>query len=299
MFIKKNNKLLKIIANVAVSSVIASTAVAGGMQDEPPQNNNTNYPTPMPDTHQNGQFEQNLLPQNNNYPEVGLRKEMSKDCYCEGGYMSVGGGYVFPTADVDANGVGRFDVGKKINGHVGAGYKFANFRVDVLGEYSHQRYTPNDSTSGTRTIKLEATNRAYTGMMNAYYDFDINNSPISPYVGLGIGMEKVKTKFDLTLTDGAVITPAYVEYEKDLSFVGAAMAGVAFRVSKEITLDVGYKLKNIQSDSLNLTGIYNKAKINNATGSTIIDDSGLVGLNGTEYEDILNHEIKASIRYRF
>ena len=61
-------------------------------------------------------------------------------------------------------------------------------------------------------------------MLNGYFDFQIN-SIVTPYVGFGLGWMKVKS------------STGY----RDTAMAWSGMAGISFRASQKVDVDVGYK----------------------------------------------------------
>lgn len=112
------------------------------------------------------------------------------------------------------------DIGRKndnaFTGGGGVGYRFSNnFRGDVTADYSG-----NYNVGGN---KLDA----WTLLGNAYVDIPISDTVV-PYLGAGAGYGWY---------DG---THGYSED----GFTVAAMAGVGFKVSENMTLDVGYRFRD-------------------------------------------------------
>ncbi|HVY84448.1 MAG TPA: OmpA family protein [Caulobacterales bacterium] len=109
---------------------------------------------------------------------------------------------------------------------LGLGYAFNNgFRVE--GELSH-RYNGLDEDANI----ADGGVHAWAAMANVYYDFNRGGS-IQPYVGLGAGAAKLVS--NTTFTGG--------QFYDDSDTVAAyqAMIGVAFPVTEQLDVDIGYR----------------------------------------------------------
>ncbi|MDM8335220.1 P44/Msp2 family outer membrane protein [Wolbachia pipientis] len=108
------------------------------------------------------------------------------------------------------------------------GYKMDDIRVDVEGLYSQL-------SKDTEVIDVAAASgmadslSVITGLVNVYYDVAIEDMPITPYVGAGVGAAYVKNPLG---------TP--VENQKrGFGFAYQAKAGVSYDVTPEIKLFAG------------------------------------------------------------
>lgn len=109
------------------------------------------------------------------------------------------------------------------------GYKMDDIRVDVEGIYSqlsknnvsNAKFNPDD------TIASDLT--AISGLVNVYYDVAIEDMPITPYVGVGVGAAYISTPL-ATAVDGQ---------KNKFGFAGQVKAGVSYDVTPEIKLYAG------------------------------------------------------------
>jgi len=114
---------------------------------------------------------------------------------------------------------GRDDDG--FTGGAGVGYQFNdNFRADVRGDWS-----------GDYRVAPGADMDMMTILANGYFDF-ANDSMFTPYVGAGAG-------YGWANIDG--------KDDKD-GFAYALMAGVSVDLSERISLDTGYRFRQILSN---------------------------------------------------
>ncbi|WP_137388155.1 outer membrane protein [Rhodoligotrophos defluvii] len=119
------------------------------------------------------------------------------------------------------------DIGRKndnaFTGGLGVGYRFNNtFRGDITADYSGKYDVGNN--------KIDA----WTVLANGYVDIPLSDT-IVPYLGAGAGYGWVDGKHS---------------YSED-GFTAAAMAGVGFKVSDSVTLDVGYRFRDAFIDGPN------------------------------------------------
>ncbi|MDE2444662.1 MAG: porin family protein [Alphaproteobacteria bacterium] len=105
------------------------------------------------------------------------------------------------------------------NGGGGFGYQFSdNFRADVTGNWTSNYNVAPGATLSTADV-----------MGNVYFDWK-NDSPITPYVGVGAGYGWVN-RAGIGVNDQGVA-------------IGAT-AGVSMDMTNNLALDVGYHFKDI------------------------------------------------------
>jgi opacity protein-like surface antigen len=144
----------------------------------------------------------------------------------EGWYGRVDAGYSFEgTADSPEIG-GAIDLENDWVESLGLGYAMGGgFRLE--GEVAH-RFNQLDTSSG---LVIDGDVHAWAAMLNAYFDFNADGA-VQPYVGLGVGAARVNAN----ATDGFDSLD-----DQDTNFAYQGMAGVAFAVSDQLSLDVGYR----------------------------------------------------------
>lgn len=300
MSISKNSIIFKSFGVVAALCATTSLAFAGDVADGA---------KPLPE----GQYEASLLSKDDNYPDVGLRKQTNQDCYCTGAYFGLRGGYsygnegrlskgtpVVVNPAVFNEGLPKLGMaGKSLTGSVSAGYKFSAFRVEVSGEYRHHNTWSGSATGSGVSVAIAAKTQQYGMLMSAFYDIEVPGIPVMPYVGLGAGLALSKTRYGIDLTTGGATTSASVDFSRGASFMGAAMAGVAVNVTDNITLDVGYRMMNIAGGTATYDGSANAANLNTVAGGNIVNVAGMATNETLVYPSLLSHEVKAGVRYRF
>lgn len=156
---------------------------------------------------------------------------------------------------------------KNFGGDVAVGAKMDAFRAELAYTYLAKDNKTRRDEDGSS--KSEISGQSF--MLNGYYDID-NPTIFKPYVGAGVGMAKMKYKFKDTYPD-------YPEDNETNSFsknkfAYSLMAGVGAEVTKNITVDVGYRFTDY--------GSYDKR----------IEDGKLKF-------DTKAHQILAGVRYSF
>lgn len=305
MLVKKSF-LLRALLVVVLKFVGFSLVFAGDPMPAPP-NLDTKY-------------EANLLKSNNKYPDVELRKEFTPNCSCEGGYFGFGGGYSFgeelplvraipivtnPGAFNEAL-LGMSISGKQYTASLTAGYKLANLRAEVSGEYKRFSSLPEAVIISGVAVNVSNKTEQFGALMSGYYDFDIKNVPITPYLGLGAGLTNATSSYEIEHTVGGTTTTGALNYSKGIGITGAAMAGIALQVTDNIILDIGYRYTNAFEGDAQFVSSVNRVAINTSTGVTMINAGmgvdATVTPNITErlyYPNLISHEVKIGMRYRF
>jgi len=161
----------------------------------------------------------------------------------QGGYFSGFLGASLPRdADVSGIDVGtpfnervEFDPGIAVGGAVGYDYGF--FRMEGEISYRHSEISAiTDVSDGYRYRGVDGDVGALAVMANTFIDLH-NNSPITPYVGGGIGFAV------LNLSDTTSADVAYPLYEKgdDTVFAYQVGAGLEIALNPFLSLDLGYR----------------------------------------------------------
>lgn len=108
------------------------------------------------------------------------------------------------------------------------GYKMDDIRVDVEGVYSY--LNKNDVADAKFTPDTVADSlTAISGLVNVYYDVAIEDMPITPYVGIGVGAAGISTPLN-TAVNGQTYK---------FGFAGQVKAGVSYDVTPEVKLYAG------------------------------------------------------------
>ncbi|BDG77490.1 P44/Msp2 family outer membrane protein [Wolbachia pipientis] len=107
------------------------------------------------------------------------------------------------------------------------GYKMDDIRVDVEGLYS--QLSKDADVVGTSPAVVESLT-AFSGLVNVYYDIAIEDMPITPYVGVGVGAAYVSNP---------LVTEVTGDKKSGFGFAYQAKAGVSYDVTPEIKLYAG------------------------------------------------------------
>ena len=137
-----------------------------------------------------------------------------------------------------------------------AGLKMCAFRTEL--EFN-QSLSARDNYEGART---KQSYRSY--MLNGYFDVPTGTN-FHPYVGAGIGVARVKTRFSLDEN---------VAKHRSTNLAWQAGGGLGYNLTRNWTLDVGYRY---------VDNGHNKWKV----------DGGKLKANTEE------HQITAGVRYTF
>ena len=143
---------------------------------------------------------------------------------------------------------------------VAIGYKSDEFRLEgAVGYQTHSIDKVLNSGSGVMETVTGADISIWSFMANGYYDISVKDSDLLPYLTAGLGVATVKG----TDTGGTFLDQSVFAWQ-----VGA---GVGFKVSKEVVVDLGYRY-------------FKAADVADKSGSPDISVSGSNILAGIRYE---------------
>lgn len=172
--------------------------------------------------------------------------------------------------------------------------KVSNVNARAELEYTYKdkaKFTPNinkvvieaeddseiiDMPSGTPSIFINEL-KSQSLMLNTYYDFK-NSSKFTPYISVGAGVTRIKNK--------QTFNPEFIEEIEDTlsdtsnSFTWAAGIGVAYQVTKNVALDLGYRYVDAGEIEFN-------------------NDFSEDGVNFKSTADLVSHDYSLGIRYNF
>ena len=100
-----------------------------------------------------------------------------------------------------------------------------DIRVDVEGLYSQ---LAKDATVVSDDKAADSVT-AFSGLVNVYYDVAIEDMPITPYIGVGVGAACISNPSNATDVKG----------QKGFGFAYQAKAGVSYDVTPEIKFFAG------------------------------------------------------------
>lgn len=122
---------------------------------------------------------------------------------------------------------------RRIGVGVGFGYHLSdNFRTDLtVGYLGSDRFFYNDGID-----VIDASYTAWSGLISGYYDI-ATVAGFTPYVGAGVGLTYTRHELDANLTGFPAISVADRSYD----FAYALMAGASYKVSDNVSVDLGYQ----------------------------------------------------------
>lgn len=157
---------------------------------------------------------------------------------------------------------------------IGLGRRFGDwFRTDLTLDYSAERSLTGGTVGPCGPATCATVERADTTMfslmLNGYADIGYFNG-FSPYIGAGIGFAYMNWDYNGGLGNFS---------NEDVRFAYALMAGLAYDINANWTVDAGYRFFNVPDGNL-------------------VDDNAALG-GDIRYEDLTSHEIRIGVRYTF
>lgn len=142
------------------------------------------------------------------------------------------------------------------------GYKMDDIRVDVEGLYS--KLAKDTDVVNTSETNVADSLTAFSGLVNVYYDIAIEDMPITPYVGVGVGAAYISnpSKADV------------VKDQKGFGFAYQAKAGVSYDVTPEIKLFAGARYFGSYGASFD-KAVKDDTGIKNVVYSTVGAEAGV------------------------
>jgi len=155
--------------------------------------------------------------------------------FAAGPYVGAEAGAVF-LSDSTFTSAGNSDLELKsktgyLLGMVG-GYDFGTYRLE--GEFAYRRNNNKEATDDVDTFPVDGDYSTMALLVNGYYDFRTVSPTFVPYLGLGLGGARVTAK-------GSDASSGVFVDDSTMVFAYQVAGGVGYAVSKEITLDLGYK----------------------------------------------------------
>lgn len=130
-----------------------------------------------------------------------------------------------------------FDPGIYVGGT--GGYDFGFLRVEGELSYRNANLDTVTDAGGNRFRNVDGNLGAFAAMVNAFFDLR-NASPVTPYVGGGIGFATLHlsktTAFDSSGTFGILYDDS-----DDTVFASQVGAGMDIAINSRYSLDVGYR----------------------------------------------------------
>lgn len=123
---------------------------------------------------------------------------------------------------------------------ISAGYDFGN-NLRVAGDYTHYKNVEDSARDGDTSLNVKGQAR---GMgVSAIYDFPLEGTPIKPYAGARVGLNK--TKVQARLQNGSN-TQSHSDSKTKVGM--GVMVGASYEISPNISTDVGYRYNHMGSE---------------------------------------------------
>jgi opacity protein-like surface antigen len=169
---------------------------------------------------------------------------------------------------------------------VGVGYRFNNwFRADVTGQYRgkanyHGLEVVNFNGAPVGTDEYRGSKSEWLVLANAYVDLGTWWC-ITPFVGAGVGMSR-NTISNFTDINTPTAGVAFGDTASKWNFAWAAHAGLAYKVTPGMTMELGYSYVNL-GDAV--TG-----DLRTYTGVNAV-------YNPTTFKNLTSHDLKLGVRW--
>jgi OmpA-OmpF porin, OOP family len=145
---------------------------------------------------------------------------------------------------------GNSDASELLGAGIGFGYGYDNgLRFEGAVGYRGGDLDVSDTIGGTApgtSVNPDGTVAVMDVMINGIYDFN-KDGTIRPYIGAGVGGTRIRAKAS-NRTVGAApnlsATNGFTDTAAGLAWQG--LAGIGFKLSDRLTLDLGYKYFNAQ-----------------------------------------------------
>ena len=153
----------------------------------------------------------------------------------QGPYVGLGGGLsIVHESDLDITGVGsgdiEYDLGYGFN--ISAGYKFGPARLEA--EFGFNKADTDEISGPGGSVNVDGDITVMSYMVNGFYDINMN-APVTPYVGLGLGM--LDGEIELEGDEG-----------DDTVFGYQVTAGITAPINQFLDFDVYYRYQGAGDD---------------------------------------------------
>jgi opacity protein-like surface antigen len=166
---------------------------------------------------------------------------------------------------------------------LGVGYNVNDWlRVDVTGEYRGRAnfHGLEIYNNGGYTDEYNASKSEWLFLANAYIDLGTWCN-VTPFVGAGVGASR-NTIYDFTDNNIPNLGVAYAPDASKWSFAWALHAGVAYKVSKNFTVELAYRYVNL-GDAI--------------TGDIITYQGTNNVYNPTTFHQLTSQDVKLGLRF--
>jgi opacity protein-like surface antigen len=170
---------------------------------------------------------------------------------------------------------------------LGVGYKFNDWlRGDITGEYRGKaNFHGSDHVTfpgGEGVDNYSGSKSEWVFLANAYLDLGTWWC-VTPYVGAGVGMANVNIHgFRDDGFNNFGISTAYAADASKWNFAWAAHAGITYKVTQSMNIDLGYRYLSLG---------------NGTTGATRAFDNSFINGGPFTFRDITSHDVKLGVRW--
>ena len=124
---------------------------------------------------------------------------------------------------------------------ISAGYDFGN-NLRVAGDYTHYKTAEDSAHDGGNSLHVKTQARSMG--VSAIYDFPIEGTPIKPYAGARVGLNKTKAQARLQTSDNNRHTASDSKTKVGMGI----LLGASYEISPNISTDVGYRYNHMGSE---------------------------------------------------
>jgi opacity protein-like surface antigen len=156
---------------------------------------------------------------------------------------------------------------------LGGGYQFNNWlRVDVTGEYRGNSHFHGQQVAQFGNIILpddyNASKSEWLFLANAYVDLGTWWC-VTPFIGAGIGTSRntISSFVDIGATQvgNTILSTTYAENASKWNLAWALYAGLAYKVTPGLSLELTYRYVNLGTATTGLTNSFDGVTVVNAT----------------------------------
>jgi opacity protein-like surface antigen len=155
-----------------------------------------------------------------------------------GWYLRGDVGYRWNSGGPSSSNVTSEKYSTSFDGTFGFGWKYQWFRADLTFDYAGPTRVSATTTAATIQPQFTAKISSQTVLANGYIDFGTWGG-FTPYVGAGVGIARLKSVNYVDTTDSPSTNT--LGQGSQQNFAWAAMAGVAYQVTQNWLIDVGYR----------------------------------------------------------
>lgn len=160
----------------------------------------------------------------------------------------------------------EFDPGVTVGGTGGYDFGFVRLEGELAYKYS-EISSVRDMTNGASYGNLHGSVGVFSTMANCFVDLH-NDSPVTPYIGGGIGVATLYIDDTTGIRQGAGGTRVMLYYSgNDTVFAYQLGAGLEIALNRRLSLDLGYRYFATTSASFNDSFLDTEMKFESHNGT--------------------------------